>query len=269
MYRLNTPSGNMSNHGSPASINHLEGVFGIPSYTSYLGKNRFRFLNLSHKFKEIDWNFLGHGKLWAYNLNYFEFLLQDGMNKETGLSLIRDYLSKATERREGLEPYPISLRGINWIKFLSNHRIGDRDINALLFQDYCRLSKRLEYHLLGNHLLENGFSLLFGALYFRNEAFYLKARKILSKELKEQVLQDGGHFELSPMYHQILLYRLLDAYQFLKDNSWHSDELLPLLETTSRRMLGWLKAICWENDTTPMVNDAAPGIAPTTRDLFI
>ena len=33
---------------------------------------------------------------------------------------------------------------------------------------------------------------------------------ILRRELAEQVLEDGGHFELSPMYHALILEDLLD-----------------------------------------------------------
>ena len=35
------------------------------------------------------------------------------------------------------------------------------------------LLKNIEYHLLGNHLLENAFSLLFGAYYFQDHIAYI------------------------------------------------------------------------------------------------
>ena len=42
------------------------------SYTNET--NSFIFLNISHSFSgEIDWNYAEYGKLWAYNLNYFDF----------------------------------------------------------------------------------------------------------------------------------------------------------------------------------------------------
>ena len=61
---------------------------------------------------------------------------------------------------------------------------------------------------MGNHLLENGFSLLFGSYYFRDEKLYSKAKEIIKTELREQILDDGAHFELSPMYHSIILHRI-------------------------------------------------------------
>src|SRR5690554_5405054 len=42
---------------------------------SFLGESIFSFLNLTHDFKsDIDWNYSKYGKLWTYNLNYFDFL---------------------------------------------------------------------------------------------------------------------------------------------------------------------------------------------------
>ena len=240
----------------------------IPSPITFLGNKHFCFLNQEKDFANIDWNFDSYGKLWTYNLNYFDFLLQEGITVDAGLELMQDYLKKASYRKDGIEPYPTSVRGINWIKFLSIHNIIDEQLNTLLFRDYCRLLDNLEYHLLGNHLLENGFSLLFGALYFGDKNFEHAARRILTSELKEQVLDDGAHYELSPMYHQIILYRVLDAYNLLENNTHPFPEIHSLLEKTALKMLGWLQAICWKDGSIPFVNDAAPGIAPNTHQLL-
>src|SRR5690606_29465302 len=86
---------------------------------SYQENNTFEFLNLTHCFSNtINWNYSGHGKLWTYNLNYFEFLNQKELDAERGISLIKNYIKDNNTLLDGLEPYPISLRGINWIKFL-------------------------------------------------------------------------------------------------------------------------------------------------------
>ena len=51
--------------------------------------NTFTFLNKSVSFSEnIDWDFMDNGKLWAYNLNYFDFLNQKEMSKEIGQALM-------------------------------------------------------------------------------------------------------------------------------------------------------------------------------------
>ena len=242
---------------------------GIPNPMSYIDGNSFRFLNLKKDFKEsIDWNFNGYGKLWTYNLNYFDFLHQNQIAKKEGLNLIENYIEDYASIKEGIDSYPISLRGMNWIKFLSKHGVHKNGINVKLYHHYLRLKDNLEYDLLGNHLLENGYSLLFGAYYFQDHSFYNMAQQILEEELEEQILGDGAHFELSPMYHQILLHRLLDCINLIRSNPWKKDGLHRFLVDKARKMLGWLQAITFESGNIPMVNDSAYDIAPLSEQLF-
>lgn len=256
---------------SPSNFNPISWKDGIYNYTSFDTKElTFKFLNISHSFNDkIDWNYQKYGKLWTYNLNYFDFLNQDSISKEDGISLIEDYIKNENVLLDGKEPYPISLRGINWIKFLSKNKISNSDIDTILYNDFIVLSKNLEYHLLGNHLLENAFSLLFGAYYFQDELLYIKSKELLKKELNEQILNDGAHFELSPMYHQILFFRLLDCIHLIKlNNFWKSDNLLLFLISKASLMYSWLKQITYQNGDVPMVNDSTYSIAPSSKNLF-
>ena len=242
----------------------------ILSYRSYYGDYKFNFLNLSKNFgNEIDWNFSNNGKLWTYNLNYFDFLNQENQEEEYEyLDIIEDFISKQKEITIGFEPSPIALRGVNWIKYMTFNNIKSQKIDNSLYAQYYRLYDNLEYHLLGNHLLENGFSLLFGAYYFQDELLYKKAKKILIVELEEQILGDGGHFELSVMYHQIMLFRLLDTINLVKSNSWKNQELQFFLIRKAESMLGWLEQMTYQNGEIPLLNDSTYGIAPTSRELF-
>jgi hypothetical protein len=232
---------------------------------------QFSFLNQSTTFSEktIDWDYPDYGRLWTYNLNYFDFLLQPGLNQKTGITLINNFILKLEINSTALEPYPIALRGINWIKFFSMFDIRHSTFDNSLYAQYKILCNNLEYHLLANHLLEDGFSLLFGAYYFKEKTFYKKANKIIVAELEEQILDDGAHFELSPMYHQIILDRLLDCINLLQNNRCFANqqELLDKMIEKAGKMLYWLNAITFSNGDIPLFNDAAPNIAPTTRQL--
>lgn len=78
------------------------------------------------------------------------------------------------------------------------------------------LRKRLEIHLLGNHLWANAKALVFGGTFFEGDeadAWRQKGLALIRRELDEQILADGGHFERSPMYHAIVLEDLLDLVQ--------------------------------------------------------
>ncbi|MFC5409156.1 heparinase II/III family protein [Larkinella bovis] len=229
----------------------------------------FTFLNKAVSFPgAIDWNYAGEGRLWAYNLNYFDFLIQPGLDRDQGLDLIRQFIDKTGQLNDGLEPYPTSLRIINWIRFLSFHDLQVTDIQAHLRAQVNLLENRLEYHLGGNHLLENAFALVLAAIFFQDRVLYRKASALLLEQLREQVLADGGHYERSTMYHQILLDRLLDVCCVLRQPDGYQDPVLEsVLLHQARRMLGWLEAVTFSNGNMPLVNDAAQGIAPSASEL--
>jgi uncharacterized heparinase superfamily protein len=240
----------------------------IHAKTSYFKNNEFEFLNKKQKFTgTIDWNFEQYGKLWNYNLNYFNYLNQKDINLNTGLELVSDFLSKYKNNKYGFDSYPISQRVINWIKWLSYHNLNSKEIDKALFLQCKLLYRNLEYHLMGNHLLENGFALLFAAYYFRDESMYKKAKKILEIQLEEQILEDGAHFELSPMYHQEILFRVLDGINLVENNEWKDTALNPLFKEKAKKMLKWINSISFDNGEIPLLNDSSKGIAPDTFQL--
>lgn len=275
-YMLRNRLRQLTGHSYPFSIykegHLLDLVEGCPSPVAcQLSSKMFTFLNRRHTFEgPIDWNFNKYGKLWAYNLNYFDCLLQEDVTKGQGLELIREFIDDIEANKEGFEPYPISLRGINWIKFLSKYDIQNKEIDASLYAQFQILLDNLEYHILGNHLLENGCSLLFGAFYFRDEALWEQASKIISQELDEQILDDGGHYERSVMYHCIIMERLLDCYNLLLNNSFFEDQdqLKKQVADKAGDMLGWLKEMLWQDSEVPEVNDHLTKMQPSVSELF-
>jgi len=236
----------------------------------YWENNSFVFLNKTYCFNQMpDWNFMGNGRLWNYYLNYFDFLLQRNIEVKDALSFVYNYIESLENKSFGLEPFPISLRGMNWIKFIIKYNIKDPIINSSLYAQYLILVDNLEYHILGNHLLENGFSLFFAAYYFNDKNFYAKAKIILIQELNEEILKDGCHFELSPMYHQIMLFRLLDCYNLLKSNpGFLGDELLSFFEGKLSMMCGFLDKISFRNGNVPRSNDTSFEMSHGAQELL-
>lgn len=229
----------------------------------------FCFLNRECDFsKGIDWEFNGYGRLWSYNLNYFDYLNQEFITQDEGCRLIEDYIGGLETRKTGLEPYPLSLRIINWVRFFCRFGISDERFDTSLYRQADLLARKPEYHLLANHLLENGFALLFAACYFEDSRFYARAKRILVPQLKEQILPDGGHFERSPMYHSLMLLRILDCYNLTCNNPPFGRELAPIFETCAGEMIRWLKTVCLGKGDLPLINDAADGIVPPPESLF-
>ena len=238
-------------------------------HKQYFEKYCFRILNIEVLFKPIlDWNYSNNGKLWAYHLNYFDYLHQNDTSKENGLRLIEDFLADTSNRQIGLQPYPTSLRLINWIKFLSRYNYYPQEIIDSIYAQYLVLLGQIEYHLLGNHLLENAFSFVYGALFFDDTQLRIYATRILKKELEEQFLTDGAHFELSPMYHAVLLQRSLDVYNLLINNDHKFFDVQRMLETKIEMMINWLYTIRFKNGDLPMVNDSTDNQALDTDTLL-
>ncbi len=253
---------------SKASVQNLMFMQSIFNSNSYKSGKSFTFLNIEHTFSGIiDWNFPEYGRLWTYNLNYFEYLNQEDISVDEGLKLIDDYIYTINDNYTGLEPYPISLRVMNWIRFFITHGINESKYNNSLWLQLQLLCKQKEYHLLGNHLLENGFALLFGAYYFNDISLYKQAKSILVDELNEQILADGAHFELSPMYHCLMTYRVLDCFNLVSNNSLFNKELLQLLKDKAEKMLVFVNNFTFRNGDIPLLNDAANGITPSPKQL--
>src|SRR5690606_7836799 len=108
--------------------------------------------------------------------------------------------------------------------------------------------------------------LVFAGAFFEGkeaEAWLRKGLRMIERELREQVLADGGHFERSPMYHAIVLEDLLDLIQLAQ----RYPDLFPearLLhwQTLSSAMLHWLRAMSHAGGEIAFFDDATQGIAP-------
>lgn len=218
----------------------------------------FTFLNLTHKF--ASWNYTDNGMLWAYNQNYFDWINQEGATNEEGCKWIDKFLDNLPTNKIGLDPYPIALRAINWIKFFCRYpECATKPRLNSLYSQLRLLEKKIEYHLLGNHVLEDAYALYIGGAFFNDKRLLQKAEKLLLSQLQEQILPDGAHYEQSPMYHCIMLDRLLDCINIRETNE---------LVSYAQRMLGHLESIIWQDGAIPMLNDSANGIAPTPARLF-
>lgn len=234
---------------------------------------KLNFLNITDDFR--GWTDTSKGMLWAYNLNYMDWLNQPNMSYEIGARWIDDFIHNLPSNSVGQDPYPIALRAINWIKFITKYwddipTAKRSEWCISLYSQYQLLIKKIEFHLLGNHLLEDAYSLFIGAVFFQDEKMYKLSTKLLKRELNEQLLNDGAHYEQSVMYHIILLERLLDCYNFSSNNICFigQDKINDFLYQKAKLMLGHLESIKYIDYSFPLFNDAAIGIAPSISDVF-
>ena len=204
-------------------------------------------------------------KLWQYNLHYFDFIWALGLPDARALA--EDWIEQHPLARGqvGWEPYPTSLRLMNWCTFFFGRHCqavdADEELRrqlwGSLFLQAKWLSRHIESHLLGNHLLENAAALaIVGSCFSGSDAdrWLAQGRRLLARELAEQVLPDGLHFERSPMYHCRLLHVLLLLW-----NAAGEEVARPLVEPI-RKACAALRVLRHPDGRLALLNDSAFGI---------
>jgi uncharacterized heparinase superfamily protein len=168
----------------------------------------------------------------------------------------------------GWEPYPSSLRIVNILKaWVGGLALSDKLFESLHSQA-SYLSNDLEKHLLGNHYFVNLKALLFAGVIFGNFRWVNCAEKGLVGEIPEQILQDGANFELSPMYHSLILVDMLDMYNLSRAYPTQvSSQLASLLEDYIPKMLTFMEAMAHPDGGVSFFNDSVNGIAPTKTKI--
>ncbi|MDB4229134.1 heparinase II/III family protein [Paracoccaceae bacterium] len=230
------------------------------------------FLNQTKKLDlPADWNNESPSKLWVYNLHYFEDLLSNNAEEKRNLHL--QLLSTWVNENpvgcgNGWEPYPTSLRIVNILKaWLSGLELDEKLLSSV-FGQASFLSDVLEKHLLGNHYFVNLKALLFAGVIFKNSRWSSIAENGLLTEIPEQILEDGANFELSPMYHSLILVDMLDMFNLTRAYPAEvSNQLASLLKEYIAKMLTFMEAMAHLDGGVSFFNDSVDGIAPTKAKI--
>lgn len=245
---------------------------------SLVSAGGFRFLGVAGELSAIGWDGGQREKLWRYNQHYFDDLNAEAADEREAwhLALLQDWVDRnPAAQGTGWEPYPTSLRIVNWVKWrLRGHALPPACVQSLAVQARW-LARRLEFHLLGNHLFANAKALMFAGFHFSGpepDAWKARALGILTRELPEQILPDGGHFERSTMYHALALEDVLDLVNLLHAQAaslTDAERRLDLqLRGHAERMLRWLQLMRHPDGEIAFFNDAAFGIAPACEELL-
>jgi uncharacterized heparinase superfamily protein len=241
----------------------------------------------------IVWASTDMPKLWRYNLHYFDYLQHPQRSVEHKAHLISHWIEHNPQGTvDAWEPYTVSLRIVNWVKYFlllfeasPKSSTGDEireneELHAEVKPEWFKslytqalwLERNIEYHILANHYLKNGIALFFAGAYFQGvdaDRWLKKGVQILREELDEQFLDDGGHFERSPMYHSICVMDYLDMLNLAR----HSKGILSSEDqrTFAQRMtrsLDFLSDMCLPDKKIALFNDSAFGIALSPEHIF-
>ncbi|PQO38063.1 alginate lyase family protein [Blastopirellula marina] len=247
----------------------------------------FRFLNHEIAFgSEIDWRMVHHQgvpHLWRFHLHYHEFLLAfiRNANHESAewaapaWDIINDWIihnqqENASCRNDAWHPFCISRRLPVWC-LLWNYGTPCKELQPVILESIysqaVALEKNLEKDLGGNHLLENARGLAFAGAFLdgrEGDRLLELAAKILRDELPQQILPHGEHFELSPMYHGIMLSGILDVRDLTKtiDPAFSAN-----CHDAAKQMANFLKYVGHPDDAIPLLGDSAFGESPAKSEL--
>ena len=241
---------------------------------SLVGEGQFYFLHQSGSLEQLGWDDAATEILWRYNQHYFDDLNAVAAPERQAWhhSLLQNWLAQNPPGRgTGWEPYPTSLRIVNWIKWsLAGNVLAPHLLHSLAMQTRW-LCKRLEIHLLGNHLFANAKALIFAGLFFEGheaEKWLTKGLGIVARELPEQVLEDGGNFERSPMYHSIFFEDVLDLINIAQ--AWPQQIDVTTADTwrhVAQKMHEWLVGMTHPDGQIGLFNDAAFNVTPKPAEL--
>ncbi|HEX4945301.1 MAG TPA: alginate lyase family protein [Blastocatellia bacterium] len=245
-----------------------------------LRNNQFTFLNHTLELPDIDWNRRYESHLWNYQFHYFhytlgcarDFVRGDAAPMRHNQKLIERWIAQARiGQSDGWDAYPISLRVVNWMYAyaLLADRYDDQAFLARwrtsLYQQLAFLHEHLEYHLLANHLLKNAKALVIGGLFFaddpRGQQWLAAGEQLLWREFEEQVLEDGGHYERSPMYHALCCADFLECFALLREFktqrgiAWEGASASSIAAKL-QAMVRFLRAMSYADGTLALFNDS-------------
>ena len=218
----------------------------------------------------LAWNDVNRDKLWLYHCHYFEDLVASRRDerKHWHEALIAKWIEENPPGiGNGWEPYPLSLRISHWVLW---SRLGGNlaePWRKSLAVQVRWLRHHIEWHILANHVMANAKALVLAGCWAggnEGDGWLAEGLELLQDQVNEQILNDGGHIERTPMYHCQVLNDLLDVVNGLQSTNLP----IPLWLTSAIVRMGeWLAIMRHPDGDIPLFNDSTFGMAPTPNAL--
>lgn len=243
-------------------------------------RDEYTLLHETHMINFSTWK-VDASPLWKFNLHYFEYTIALA-TKYKQTADVRYYTkfkrilnSWIAENPIGSgvawHPYTISMRIPNLLVcfdlydeiFENDFEFYERAYESIYIQ-YRILMKRIEIWQLGNHYFENLKTILICSLIFNEYKLFKQIYTLFLREIKEEISHDGVHFELSLMYHKIILEDIIRVAYILKQigNSEY-ELLLPVIQ----KMTDAMYSLEYGMDKTPLFNDSGNNVAKSSEQL--
>lgn len=210
-----------------------------------------------HGFEPLSWAVRGYEEPQPAFESLFEEWIRDWIASHR--------IGDEAYLRGAWTPYAVSLRLTNWCRYLawrSQRELADDrfELRRAIFKQASFLRNHLEFDVGGNHLVENGAALVVAGtlLSGHGRAFLDDGVVILRNVAETQFLDDGGHFERSPMYHLLVLERYLTVIDLLDGVGYPVPEAV---RRTARDATRFVTALRPPDGKIPLLNDSVYGQA--------
>jgi uncharacterized heparinase superfamily protein len=210
------------------------------------------------------WRSVDAPRLFRYHLQYFDELPDLAVTgpPQWIFELLREWIESHPIGidPDAWHPFVASVRCVNWMQasaiLAARGVIPPDDVLQQMRRDAVFVSRNLETDVGGNHLIKNVKALAFASVWWSGaqaEAWRNRAIELWVHELDRQVLEDGAHYELSPMYHCQVLSDLLETVAVLGAAHYG----IPCaLVTSARRMMAFLDVVCHPDGDIALFNDS-------------
>lgn len=211
----------------------------------------------------VDW-MLGPRRtkrLEAIELHYHEWARE-------APRLLEDWLARCDLEQPGARElawnsYAIATRLVSWARLQQVAPLDDSLLQSF-FKQARYLEDHVEWDLLGNHVVRDAVGLACAGRFFTGphaERWLEAGTTIALDEARAQVLQDGAHYERSPMYHLHVMSDLATLIRLVRDETARAR-----LEETWKRMAEYRDWMRHPDGEITLLNDAALGYAPVEHE---
>jgi uncharacterized heparinase superfamily protein len=239
---------------------------------------RFTFLNETVDLgRPVAWHAPQQSQLWRYQLHYGSHLIDLVATRADGWTDVESLMSEWTlacrlgEVRDPWHPFVVSERLVNWLLAIqcgapSIEAVSPRVWQSLAVQTVF-VDRNLETDVGGNHLLKNLKAMSIASCVWRGPvADDWRARYVAAfdRELANQLLADGAHYERSPMYHMLVLADAVEVVLALRLANWEVPESLI---ASIQAMIEYLPQVLHPDGEIALFNDSVLGETPQPECL--
>ena len=253
-----------------------------PTLVAQLSAGQFVHLNTLRELgRPPDWLLgkIDHDRLWTVTLHYHRWAYElarlavrkDSTAEEAGrlfVEFVSDWIGRSDLAVAGAaelawNAYATATRIGWWIRaavllgpeWWSNRGDFHRSFLSSLWRQAEYLARNVEWDLRGNHLVRDAVGLAFAGRFFDGphaKKWLCAATDLAQSQLVEQVLDDGGHFERSPLYHLKVMEDFFVLSRLIED-----EDVRHSLESTVLRMAEFLRWVRHPDGDILLLNDAA------------